>query len=59
MQIGAGTDNSSRNQDSAKTSCTRRYKATQHVLYGGVLKEVESIFIPHGTDDAILRLGRD
>lgn len=34
----------------AKTSCTRRYKACQTVAYGmGDKREVESIFIPHGT----------
>ncbi|KAF8604222.1 hypothetical protein BDV93DRAFT_110352 [Ceratobasidium sp. AG-I] len=48
MQIGGGADNSSRSEDSAKTSCTRRYKATQRIVDGGVLKDVESIFIPHG-----------
>ncbi|KDQ57187.1 hypothetical protein JAAARDRAFT_35789 [Jaapia argillacea MUCL 33604] len=34
----------------AKTSCTRRYKALQSINMGtGVVKEVESIFIPHGS----------
>ncbi|KAG9122328.1 hypothetical protein FRC07_001357 [Ceratobasidium sp. 392] len=48
MQIGGPDDARSRNEDSAKTSCTRRYKATQQVADAGTLKEVESIFIPHG-----------
>ncbi|KZT22369.1 hypothetical protein NEOLEDRAFT_1097775 [Neolentinus lepideus HHB14362 ss-1] len=35
----------------AKTSCTRRYKALQPINVSGSddVKEVESIFIPHGT----------
>lgn len=49
MQIGGpGGDNHTRSEDGAKTSCTRRYKANQQLVDGGVLKEVESIFIPHG-----------
>ncbi|KAG8763654.1 hypothetical protein FRC11_014631 [Ceratobasidium sp. 423] len=38
----------SKRDDGAKTSCTRRYKAYQQIIDRGVLKEVESIFIPHG-----------
>lgn len=43
VQIGTGMPNG----NDAKTSCTRRYKALQHMpaMMGG---EVESIFIPHG-----------
>ncbi|KAG8732702.1 hypothetical protein FRC12_019168, partial [Ceratobasidium sp. 428] len=48
MQIGGPDDARARSDDSAKTSCTRRYKATQQVADAGTLKEVESIFIPHG-----------
>ncbi|QRV89857.1 GATA type zinc finger [Ceratobasidium sp. AG-Ba] len=48
MQIGGRGENQPRSEDSAKTSCTRRYKATQQVADDGTLKEVESIFIPHG-----------
>ncbi|KAG9095243.1 hypothetical protein FRC06_009991 [Ceratobasidium sp. 370] len=48
MQIGGPDDGRSRSEDSAKTSCTRRYKATQQVADAETLKEVESIFIPHG-----------
>ncbi|CAE6505131.1 unnamed protein product [Rhizoctonia solani] len=49
MQIGGpGGSNHSKTAESAKTSCTRRYKAQQRIIDGGVLKEVESIFIPHG-----------
>ncbi|CAE6354072.1 unnamed protein product [Rhizoctonia solani] len=49
MQIGGpGASNHSKSDDKAKTSCTRRYKGSQHISYGGVPKEVESIFIPHG-----------
>ncbi|KAL0954809.1 hypothetical protein HGRIS_003755 [Hohenbuehelia grisea] len=44
VQIGSGLPNS----NDAKTSCTRRYKATQDIATasGG---DVESVFIPHGT----------
>ncbi|KAJ1307638.1 hypothetical protein OPQ81_001732 [Rhizoctonia solani] len=49
MQIGGpGALNHSKSNDGAKTSCTRRYKANQQIVDAGVLKEVESIFIPHG-----------
>ncbi|KAH7341673.1 hypothetical protein B0J17DRAFT_268063 [Rhizoctonia solani] len=48
MQIGGPGVNHSKGEDGAKTSCTRRYKANQQIVDGGVLKEVESIFIPHG-----------
>ena len=33
----------------AKTSCTRRYKSLQNFQSNGVVREVESIFIPHGS----------
>ncbi|KAG9078748.1 hypothetical protein FS749_009192 [Ceratobasidium sp. UAMH 11750] len=48
MQIGGSDDGRARSEDSAQTSCTRRYKAMQQVADAGALKEVESIFIPHG-----------
>ncbi|CAE6461651.1 unnamed protein product [Rhizoctonia solani] len=48
MQIGGPGANHSKGEDGAKTSCTRRYKANQQIVDAGVLKEVESIFIPHG-----------
>ncbi|KAF9514547.1 hypothetical protein BS47DRAFT_858055 [Hydnum rufescens UP504] len=32
----------------AKTSCTRRYKSLQSFQSNGLVREVESIFIPHG-----------
>ncbi|CAE6425817.1 unnamed protein product [Rhizoctonia solani] len=49
MQIGGpGASNHSKSDGGAKTSCTRRYMANQQIVDGGVLKEVESIFIPHG-----------
>lgn len=32
-----------------KTSCTRRYRSQQTFHSGGVLNDVESIFIPHGS----------
>ncbi|KAB5596197.1 hypothetical protein CTheo_469 [Ceratobasidium theobromae] len=49
MQIGGpGGHNQPKSEDGAKTSCTRRYKANQQVVDAGTLKEVESIFIPHG-----------
>nr|GAT60800.1 predicted protein [Mycena chlorophos] len=45
--VQIGPDASGRNEDAtpAKTSCTRRYKATQQAMG----REVESIFIPHGS----------
>ncbi|KDQ14281.1 hypothetical protein BOTBODRAFT_174790 [Botryobasidium botryosum FD-172 SS1] len=41
VQIGAS-------RGDAKTSCTRRYKAHQTLTGDGIVKEVESVFIPHG-----------
>jgi hypothetical protein len=43
VQIGTGVSSG----NDAKTSCTRRYRATQNM--SAAMSEVESIFIPHGT----------
>jgi len=44
VQIG----NSGQGSSDAKTSCTRRYKALQNMTSSDGIREVESIFIPHG-----------
>ncbi|TFK47861.1 hypothetical protein OE88DRAFT_753790 [Heliocybe sulcata] len=48
VQLGEGPGNGA---SDAKTSCTRRYKALQPITVSDTdeVKEVESIFIPHGT----------
>ena len=47
-------ENSPHTGNDAKTSCTRRYKALQNMTSSDGVREVESIFIPHGSFSPLL-----
>ncbi|TFY82225.1 hypothetical protein EWM64_g1787, partial [Hericium alpestre] len=47
-EVQIGNSNLQAGSD-AKTSCTRRYKALQNMTSSDGIREVESIFVPHGS----------